>query len=109
MNRCFVDYPYVEKALGDSLVLFDKLRVYDLESAVRLSHGFAENVRFSDFQLQEKIQVICQNEYHVSSLHQLDRRSLFLLARTLVRRFGAGKSQLRRLLSLSDDILDQLL
>lgn len=109
MNRCFVDYPYVEKALGDSLVLFDKLRVYDLESAVRLSHGFAEKVRFSDFQLQEKIRVICQNEYHVSSLHQLDRRSLFLLARTLVRRFGAGKSQLRRLLSLSDDILDQLL
>ena len=109
LNRCFLVYRKAEHLLEDSLRLFDRLRLYDLESSVRMSHGLSETIRFSDAQLQEKISMICQKEYHVDSLHQLDRKSLLLLARSLSRRFAATKSQLRRLLSLTDDVLDQLL
>ncbi len=109
LNRFFVDYKRAEKILEDSLSLFDKLRLYDLESAVKMAHGLAESMRFSDSQLQEKIVLICQKEYHVESVHQLDRKSLLLLARSLSRRFAATKSQLRRLLSLTDDVLDKIL
>ena len=45
----------------------------------------------------------------MESVHQLDRKSLFLLARSLSRRFAATKSQLRRLLGLTDDMLDKIL
>ena len=89
--------------------LFDKLRLYDLESAVKMAHGLDESMRFSDSQLQEKIALICRKEYHVESVHQLDRKSLFLLARSLSRRFAATRSQLRRLLGLTDDMLDKIL
>ena len=109
LNRFFVDYQKAEKILEDSVSLFDKLRLYDLESAVKMAHGLAESMRFSDSQLQEKIALICRKEYHVESVHQLDRKSLFLLARSLSRRFAATRSQLRRLLGLTDDMLDKIL
>jgi len=109
LNRCFVDYGYVEKYLEDSLALFDKLRVYDLESTVKLSHGYSETVKFSDAELQEKINALCRYEYHVKSPHQMDRKSLLMLARTLSRRFAASKGQIRRLLGLEDYVLNQLL
>ena len=34
LNKCFVDYRTVEKRIGSSLVFFDRLRRYDLESVV---------------------------------------------------------------------------
>ena len=109
LNRYFVDYKNAERILEDSVSLFDKLRLYDLESTVKMAHGLAETVRFSDAQLQEKISLICQKEYHVESIHQLDRKSLLMMARSLSRRFAATKPQLRRLLDLTDDVLDRLL
>jgi hypothetical protein len=109
LNRCFVDYKTVEEKFGNSVTFFDRVRKYDLESVVQLSHGLAERLMFTDGEMQEKIRIVCQNEYHVSSHHQLDQKTLLLLARTLSRRFSSPKTQIGRLLGISDDILDSLL
>ena len=109
MNRCFVDYPFVEKQLGDSLTFFDAIRVWDLESSVELSHGASEKVTFTDSELSVRITTICRKEYHTDSVQQLDRKSLLSLARSAARRFGAGKSQLARIMNLSPEILEKVL
>ena len=109
LNRFFVDYALVEKKIGDSVRLFDRVRIYDLETSVNLSHGLHESITFTDIQMTEKMIAVCRNEYHVSSPAQLDRKTLLLLARTMARRFSATKKQISRLLDLSEDVLDQLL
>lgn len=109
LNRFFVDYKMVENRFGNSTAFFDRLRKYDLESAVQMSHGLAQQLRFTDQEMQEKILSVCRNEYHVDSYHQLDQKSLLLLARTLSRRFSCPKKQIGRLLGLSDSLLEQLL
>ena len=109
LNRCFVDYSYVERQFGDSLSFFDLLRKWDLESAVALSHGLSEQITFSDAELSARLQALCRNDYGADSVRSLDRKSLLLLARSASRLFGAGKSQLARLLSLSQDVLDRIL
>ena len=109
LNRCFVDYTVVEKYFGDSLAFFDTIRVWDLESSVALSHGEAEKVVFSDAELSARLTALCQNEYHATSIRLLDRKALLSLARTAARRFGAGKSQLARLLNVSVDMLEKVL
>lgn len=109
VNRSFVDFARVEKIFGSSLALFDTIRLYDLETTVRMSFGLAETVKFTDAELTEKIRIICRNEYHVDSPAQLDRKESLLLARTLVKRYAAGKKQVARLTGISLEVLDQLL
>lgn len=109
LNSCFVDYTGVEKLFGTSVSYFDRIRKYDLESVVQMSHGLAESIRFTDQEVQEKILSLCRNEYHVASHHQLDPKTLLLLARVLARRFSCPKTQIGRLLGLSEDVLDRLL
>lgn len=109
LNRCFVNYDFVERQLGDSLVLFDALRIWDLESSVEMSHGAAEKIAFSDAELSLRLTTICRNEYHADSVQALDRKSLLALARSAARRFGAGKSQLARLLNVSPDMLEKVI
>lgn len=109
LNRCFVAYKQVEEHFGDSVRFFDRLRVFDIESAIRAERGLPEGITFTDMELQEKVQAICVHEYHVNSYHQLDRKTLLLLARTLARRFSATKPQIGRLLGISQEVLNQLL
>lgn len=109
LNKCFVDYRTVERVAGDALALFDRLRKYDLESVVAQAHGLEERLSFTDSEMQEKIRVICRNELHVDSPHQLNRKDLLHLSRTLARRFGAGKKQLSRLLGIDPGVLDAAL
>lgn len=109
LNKCFVDYKRVQKIIGDSLDLFDTMRLWDLESSVSISHGVEEAIKYTDTELSPKLAAICKNEYHVESLEQLDRKSLLMLARTAARRFGAGKKQLNRLLDISMETLDAVL
>ena len=109
LNRCFVDYAYVEKRIGDSLAFFDAIRVWDLESSVEMSHGAAEKITFSDSELSLRLTTLCRNEYHADSIQKLDRKSLLALARSASRRYGAGKSQLARLLNVSADALERIL
>ncbi|MBR1706765.1 MAG: hypothetical protein IJ721_08295 [Bacteroidales bacterium] len=94
---------------GSGLALFDRLRKYDLESVVAQQHGEEERIAFTDQEMQEKIRVICQNEHHVVSPHQLDRKTLLILARSLVRRFSCPKKQIARLIGIAPDTLDRLL
>jgi hypothetical protein len=109
LNKWFVDYKYVEKSIGSSLEFFDGLRIYDLESVVAQAHGLEVTISFSDSEMLEKIAVICHNEYHVRSHHQLDQKSLMILARTIARRFSCPKNQIARLLGLDMSFLDKLL
>lgn len=109
LNQCFVDHKRVEKAFGDALTFYDSLRVYDLESAVKLSFGRAESITFTDQQLMEFTKTICEKEFHVESVAQLDKKARFLLARKLSRRYGAGKKQLSRLTGITQEDLDRLL
>lgn len=109
VNRSFVDSARVEKMFGSSLAFFDLIRIYDLESTVRMSFGLAETVQFTDAEMTEKIRIVCRNEYHVDSPAQLDRKESLLLAKTMVKRYGAGKKQVARLTGLSLDVLDRLL
>lgn len=109
LNKCFVDYRMVEKLIGSSLALFDRVRRFDLESLVSQSHGVDEQLTFTDNEMQEKIQVVCRNELHVDSLHQLGRKDLLRLARTLALRFSATKKQISRLLGLDPAILENAL
>jgi len=109
MNKCFVDYQTVEQKMGSSLELFDRLRRYDLESVVEQKHGIEERLIFSDTEMQEKIRSVCKHELHVDSHHQLARKELLLLARTLARRFACPKKQIARLLGIDLPVLDQLL
>lgn len=109
LNRCFVDYAAVEQLFGGSVTYFDRIRKYDLESVVHMSHGLAESIRFTDQEMQEKILSLCRNEYHVSSHNQLDPKTLLILARALARRFSCPKTQIGRLLGLPEDVLDKLL
>lgn len=109
LNKCFVDYSRVQAWFEGSLQFFDLLRKYDLESIVAQSHGLAEQLRFSDSELMERIHVLCREEYHVASPRQLDRKSLLRLARSLARRFGASKAQVGRLLGIEAGVLDALL
>lgn len=109
LNKCFVDFAAVERLFGSSISFFDRVRKYDLESVVRMSHGLAESIRFTDQEMQEKILLLCRNEYHVESHHQLDPKTLLILARALARRFSCPKTQIGRLLGISGEVLDQLL
>ena len=109
LNKCFVDYRTVEQKIGSSLDFFDRLRRYDLESVVEQSHGIEEKLTFTDAEMQEKIRAVCKNELHVISHHQLERKDLLWLARTLARRFACPKKQIARLLGIDPAVLDRLL
>ena len=109
LNKCFVDYQTVERIIGSGLTLFDRVRKYDLESVVSQSHGIEEMLSFTDAEMQEKIQAVCKNEYHVESHNQLGRKDLLLLARTLAHRFSATKKQIVRLLGINPTVLDNAL
>ena len=109
LNKCFVDYQTVERIIGRGLTLFDRVRKYDLESVVSQSHGIEEMLSFTDAEMQEKIQAVCKNEYHVESHNQLGRKDLLLLARTLAHRFSATKKQIVRLLGINPTVLDNAL
>ena len=109
LNKCFVDYRTVELKIGSSLDFFDRLRRFDLESVVEQAHGIEEQLTFTDTAMQEKIRAVCANELHVASLHQLERKDLLWLARTLARRFASPKKQIARLLGIDPSVLDQLL
>ena len=109
LNKCFVDYRRVQAQFEGSLQLFDLLRKYDLESIVAQSHGLAEQLRFTDSELMERVHILCREEFHVANPRQLDRKSLLRLARSLARRFGASKAQIGRLLGIEGDVLDALL
>ena len=109
LNRCFVDYKLVESKLGDSLSFFDAMRLYDLESAVRLSFGMEEKVRFSDAELMERLNKVCKEELHSSDISSLDQKSILILARIASKRYGAGKKQIGRVTGLSQELLGTLL
>lgn len=109
LNRFFVAYDLVEKRVTDSIRFFDRIRSYDVESIVHTAHGLPESITYTDGEMQEKIQAICQHEYHVASWQQLDNKTLLLLARSLARRFSVPKTQIGRLLGLSSDVLEKLL
>ena len=109
LNRCFVDYRTVELKIGSSLALFDRVRRFDLESAIAQSHGIEEQLSFTDSEMQEKILAVCRNELHVDSPHQLGRKDLLRLARTLAFRFSATKKQISRLLGIDPSVLDNVL
>ena len=109
LNKCFVDFRTVEQKIGSSLDFFDRLRRFDLESVVEQEHGIEEKLAFTDSEMQEKIRAVCANELHVASHHQLERKDLLLLARTLARRFACPKKQIARLLGIDLSVLDQLL
>lgn len=108
-NKCFVDYRTVEELFGSSVVFFDRVRKYDTESIIAQAHGMEDQLTFTDSEMQEKILAVCRNEWHVDSPHQLNRKDLLQLARTLARRFGASKKQLSRLLGIDPQVLDQVL
>jgi hypothetical protein len=109
LNKCFVDYRTTEKMIGSGLSLFNRIRKFDLESAIALAHGAEEQLAFTDNEMQEKILTICRNEWHVESPHQLNRKELLQLARALARRFAAPKKQLSRLLGIDPVVLDNAL
>lgn len=109
LNKCFVDYHFVERVIGNGLSLFDRLRKYDLESSLALSHGFEEKISFTDSEMQEKILAICRNEFHVDSPHQLPRKDLLYLARTIAKRFACPPKQISRLLGIDPSVLDTVL
>ena len=109
MNKCFVDYRTAEQLIGSSFTLFDRLRRFDVESAIAQAHGIEEQLTFTDSEMQEKIRVICQKELYVDSPHQLGRKDLLRLARTLAYRFAANKKQISRLLGIDPAILDNAL
>ena len=109
LNKCFVDYRTVEQMIGSSLDFFDRLRRFDLESIVEQAHGIEEKLTFTDVEMQEKIRAVCKNELHKTSHHQLERKDLLWLARTLARRFACPKKQIVRLLGIDPSVLDQLL
>ena len=73
------------------------------------AHGIEEQLTFTDAEMQEKIKAVCTNELHVESYHQLDRKNLLWLARTLARRFANPKKQIARLLGIDPSVLDLLL
>jgi hypothetical protein len=109
MNKCFVDYRTVERRIGSSLVLFDRIRRFNLESIVAQAHGVEEQLTFTDSEMQEKILVLCRNEWHVESPHQLNRKDLLQLARSLAYRFASPGKQISRLLGIDPNVLDQAL
>lgn len=109
LNKCFVDYGTVEKIVGSSVDFFDRLRRYDLESIVEEKHGIEERLTFTDTEMQEKIKAVCKNELHADSHHQLKKKDLLWLARTLARRFASPKKQIARLLGIDPTFLEQFL
>jgi REP element-mobilizing transposase RayT len=109
LNKCFVDYRTAERLLGSGYTLFNRIRKFDTESAIAKSHGVEEQLTFTDNELQEKIQAVCQNELHVNSPHQLGRKDLLRLARTLANRFSATKKQISRLLGIEPAVLENVL
>ena len=109
LNKCFVDYRTAERLIGSGYALFNRIRKFDTESIIARSHGIEESLTFTDNELQEKIRSVCQNELHVDSPHQLGRKDLLRLARTLANRFSATKKQISRLLGIASDVLDNIL
>ena len=109
LNKCFVDYGTAENMIGSGYALFNRVRKFDTESIIAQSHGIEELLTFTDNEMQEKIQAVCRNELHVDSPHQLGRKDLLRLARTLAYRFSATKKQISRLLGIAQDVLDNAL
>ena len=99
----------MERIIGSGLALFDRIRKSDLESIVSQSHGIEELPTFTENELQETILAVCRNEMYADSPHQLARRDLLWLARTLVRRFSATRKQISRLLGIDTAVLDNVL
>ena len=109
LNKCFMDYPTAENLIGSGFALFNRIRKFDIESVIAQSHGAEESLTFTDNELQEKIRAVCQNELHVDSPHQLGRKDLLRLARTLAFRFSATKKQISLLLGIEPAVLDNAL
>ena len=78
----FVSLTLGQKAFDNSVQYFDILRRYNLEAEVAENHGVHESITFSDKEMEQKISIILQNEYHVKDLHQLDRKDLLMLELT---------------------------
>ena len=104
-----MDYRTAERLIGSGFALFNRIRKFDTESVIAQSHGVEEQMTFTDNELQEKIRAVCQNELHVNSPHQLGRKDLVRLARTLAYRFSATKKQISRLLGIAPEVLDNAL
>ena len=104
-----MDYRTVERIVGSGLTLFDQVRKFDLESILSQAHGVEELLTFTDNEMQEKILAVCQKELYVDSPHQLGRKDLLRLARTLARRYSATKKQISRLLGIDPAVLDNAL
>lgn len=109
LDKCFVRAKQIENLFGGSVEFFDKLRKYDIESTVELSHGIAEKITYSDTELRQRMVVICRNEFHVDSPDQLARKDLLRLSQMLARRFGVSKNQMARLVSIDQEILERIL
>ena len=109
LNKCFSDYRTAERLIGSGFALFNRVRKFDTESVIAQSHGVEEQLTFTDNELQEKIQAVCRNELHVNSPHQLGRKDLLRLARTLANRFSATKKQISRLLGIEPAVLENVL
>lgn len=109
LNTCFVSSAIVSGLFNGSVEYFDFLRKYSLEAEVEEKHGVHLQLKFSDAEIQERINDICINEFHARSVRHLDRKCLLRVARIAAARFGAGRAQLSRLLGIDKDILDRIL
>ena len=109
LNSSLVSSSIASAKFKDSVEYFDCLRKWSLEAEVEERHGIHETVTYSDAELQERIKSVCANEFHARSVSGLDRKDLLRLARIVSYRFGAGQTQLSRLLGVGKDILDRIL
>ena len=109
LNSSFVAFKLASSKFRNSVEYFDLLRRYSIEAEVETDHGLHEAVVFSDIELKERINMICTKEFYVSSIAGLDRKNLLRLARVVAFRYGAGASQIARILGVGRDVLERVL
>ena len=110
LPESFVDRLYVERMFDNSSIqFFNLIKSWNLEDVVHAMHGEQVVDRYTDSEVQKGISELCRDIFQVSSPHQLEKRSLYTLARRVYARFGCNQKQLERLLPVDSTLLDRIL
>lgn len=109
-SSSFIDAAFVERMFeGSSILFFNLVRNWNLESTVRENHGQIVSDVYTDEEVQREITILCQSALKADTPAHLDRKALAWLVRKVHSRFGCPRSQLLRLLPVDNFFLDRIL
>ncbi len=104
----YVDYKAVEGLYNSpKRLLYHLSSTNDMES--ELETDILKKTSYGDSELLASLAVVCAEKFHGRKLGALKIEELYLLAREMRKRYGAGVKQLSRIMSLDYETLKRML